>query len=426
MAGAGCCPAKRPITVVSKVPSKSPLPSVDGTFASPGMDFFRPHQVVMSRFATTRRGNASSWITASISICAMMLVAIAGCSRVEPIVTYTIPTEVPAELAQAEVPAERQRGKERMLAAMLPIGDQVWFYKVTGPQDAIASVEAAFRAFVQTTEFDAGEPVLADLPEGWRLGAERPMRYATIDVQTADKQLDISVSKLNRQDDWDDFVKMNVNRWRGQLGLSPSQDKWAEGVELDVAAADEKGIWVDLLGAPSSSESPMTPPFARGMATGPVSETPQPVPDNTSTEADPRVKFDRPEGWRDGRRGTMRWAAFQVGPEDSSAELTVIPAGGDLRANVARWLGQVREEQVPDEVVDKALAEAKVVDVAGRSGQRFFLAGEDATSGTAIDATIVPMDGGMSLFVKMTGPAKTVSEQSEAITSFLESLELNL
>ena len=143
-------------------------------------------------------------------------------------------------------------------------------------------------------------------------------------------------------------------------------------------------------------------------------------------KADPRVKFDRPEGWRDGRMSSMRMAAFNVGPEDSSAELTVIPAGGDLRGNVARWLGQVREEQVPDEVVDKALAEAKVVDVAGRSGQRFFLAGEDATSGTAIDATIVPMDGGMSLFVKMTGPAKTVTEQSEAITSFLESLELNL
>ena len=38
-----------------------------------------------------------------------------------------------------------------------------------------------------------------------------------------------------------------------------------------------------------------------------------------------------------------------------------------------------------------------------------FLAGEDATSGTAIDATIVPIDGGMSLFVKMTGPAETVT-----------------
>ena len=119
-------------------------------------------------------------------------------------------------------------------------------------------------------------------------------------------------------------------------------------------------------------------------------------------------------------------AAFSIGPEDSPAELTVIAAGGDLRGNVARWLGQVRQGQVPDEVVDKALAEARTVDVDGRTGQRFLLTGEDAMKGTAIDATIVPIDGGTSLFVKMTGPAKTVTQQSEAIASFLDSLELNL
>jgi hypothetical protein len=389
------------------------------------MDFFRLHQVHMSRFPITRPATASK-ITASSLLAARsfacplaLFVAFAGCGRTEPIVTYTVPTEVPQEL---------QAGKDRMLAAMIPKDDQVWFYKVTGPEEAIASIESTFHAFVKAADFKDGAPVLTDLPAGWRLGAEKAMRFATINAQTPGKQLEISVSKLGRQEDWDEQVKLNVNRWRGQLGLSPSQDKWAEGVEFEVAAADAKGIWVDLLGDPTRGDSPMMAPFAGGVASGPATEIPQVGPEGTAAamEADPRVKFDRPEGWRDGRMTSMRMAAFNVGPEDSSAELTVIPAGGDLRGNVARWLGQVREEQVPDEVVDKALAEAKVVDVAGRSGQRFFLTGEDATTGTAIDATVVPMDGGMSLFVKMTGPAKTVAEQSEAITSFLESLELNL
>ena len=97
-----------------------------------------------------------------------------------------------------------------------------------------------------------------------------------------------------------------------------------------------------------------------------------------------------------------------------------------MRGNVARWLGQVRQGQVPDKVVDQALADAVSVDVDGRAGQRFLLTGEDATVGTAIDATIVPIDGGTSLFVKMTGPAKIVRDQSDAIASFLQSLELNL
>lgn len=420
MAAAGCCPPSVPVGSSQKC---RPNSSLRWTLHSRAQetDLFRPHQVVMSRFATRRApariNTASSLIIARYFICAMMLVVIAGCNRTDPIVTYTVPTVVPQEL---------QPGKERMLAAMLPKGDQVWFYKVTGPEDSIASVESEFRGLVEATEFTDGAPALANLPDGWRLGPEKAMRFATINVPTPDNQLNISVSQLGRNEDWDEQVKLNVNRWRGQLGLSPSEDKWAEGVEFDVAAADAKGIWVDLVGDPSSGGAPMMAPFAGGMADGPKSKIPQTPPDDVAMEADPRVKFDRPEGWRDGRMSSMRMAAFNVGPEDSLAELTVIPAGGDLRGNVARWLGQVREEQVPDEVVDKALAEAKVVEVAGRSGQRFFLSGEDATSGTVIDATIVPMDGGMSLFVKMTGPAKTVTEQSEAITSFLESLELNL
>ena len=104
----------------------------------------------------------------------------------------------------------------------------------------------------------------------------------------------------------------------------------------------------------------------------------------------------------------------------------MIQAGGDLRGNVERWLGQIREGNVPAEVVDQAMAEAKQVDVDGRPSQRFVLTGENPDSGTVIDATVVPMDDGMSLFVKMTGPAKTVLEQSDAIASFLDSLELNL
>jgi hypothetical protein len=127
---------------------------------------------------------------------------------------------------------------------------------------------------------------------------------------------------------------------------------------------------------------------------------------------------------------TMRMAAFDVGPEDATAEITVIPAGGDLRGNVARWIGQVRGDVPPDDVVDAAMDAGTEVDVDGRPGKRFFLTGDDAKSdekdATAIDATIVSMDGGMSLFIKMTGPPKTVAQQSDAIVEFLASLKLKL
>ena len=355
----------------------------------------------------------------------------AGCSKPDPIVTYTIPTQLPEQF---------KAGKDRMLAAMVPRGQDVWFFKVTGPESAITSVETTFRDFVKSIEFSGGNPKLSDLPDGWRRGGDKPMRFASLDVQTPNKQLDISISKLLRQSDWDEMVKMNVNRWRGQLGLSASEEKWAEGKSIDIASADTAGIWVDLVGEPSSGAPSMKPPFAsNGMFAGsnPSGEMPNdavhsgvgsktPPSETAPMEPDPRLKFDRPDGWRDGRMSSMRMAAFNVGPVDSQAEITVIPAGGDLRGNVARWIGQVRGGAAPDEVVDQALQDAQKIEVDGHSGQRFLLTGEDSSSGTAIDATIVPLEGGVNLFVKMTGPVKTVTNQSDAIASFLESLKLNL
>lgn len=119
----------------------------------------------------------------------------------------------------------------------------------------------------------------------------------------------------------------------------------------------------------------------------------------------------------------MRLAAFDSGPEDKPGTLTVIAAGGDLRGNVARWIGQIRSD-VPDEVVDKALADAQKIVVNELDSQRFLLKGASPDEGDWIDVTIVPLSGGASLFVKMQGPAKVVEGQQENIKSFLESLKL--
>ncbi|TWU59350.1 hypothetical protein Poly51_21380 [Rubripirellula tenax] len=361
------------------------------------------------------------------------MVALSGCDKTDPIITYRVPKKVPEELRTPQ---------DRMLAAMVPNGDQVWFFKVTGPETAVSTISDSFRSFVEDVQFNDGSPDLSQLPDGWRKGGDKPMRFASIDIETPGKQLDVSVSQLGRLDDYDAMVAMNVNRWRNQLALPNSDQRWAEAAEIKVAAADGKSVWVDLVG--EGGDSPMTPPFASGAAPfaggaapfagggqPPMTAAPQtrdaglPAQQAQQTQPDERLTFDRPTGWRDGKMSTMRMAAFNVGPEDAPAEITVIPAGGDLRGNVARWIGQVREGKSPDDVVDQAMEDAIDVTVDGRPGQRFYLTSEDE-AGQAIDATIVPLDGGMSLFIKMTGPAKTVSGESEAIADFLKSLKLKL
>ena len=336
---------------------------------------------------TSSRSRPFSFCIRSVALASITcLLPATGCEKTPPVVTYTIPLEAPPEF---------QSEQARMLAAMVPLTDQVWFFKVTGPESAVELIHDQLRQFVETVSFDGGQPKLEDLPDGWRKsGQQTQFRFASINVDTPEKQLDISVSKLGRQPDWDAMVAMNVNRWRGQLGLAKSDAKWADAESIDVAAADDKAVWLDIVGDQSSAGAPMMsgPAMPRNSMGGPapVNRTPPrsnlpPMPppvasaqassqaDIPPMEPDPRLKFDRPDGWRDGEMRVMRMAAFRVGPEDRVAVLTVIPAGGDLRGNVARWLGQARGNVAPKDVVDAAMEAVRDVGVDGREGKRFFL-----------------------------------------------------
>lgn len=135
-----------------------------------------------------------------------------------------------------------------------------------------------------------------------------------------------------------------------------------------------------------------------------------------------KLDYEIPEGWQEGKAGGMREAEFKVGPPDASAEVTVIQAGGDLRSNVARWMGQIAEGTPEDAAVDEMMANAEKFNVSGRPAQRFIIAGEAEEEQESIDATIVEMENGMSKFIKMKGAAKTVAEQSDSLRTFLDSL----
>ena len=356
----------------------------------------------------------------AVTAIAVVLTAAAGCDQPASIETYVISTAVPSELMPK---------KQRMLGAMFPRGDQVWFFKVMGPESSIAAIGNDFRGFVEGVSFADQGPLLNSLPEGWRRAADKPMRFASLSVETAEKQLDISVSSLTRQEDWNQQVVANVNRWRGQLGLDNSSEPLAGGEILAATSSDGPGVWVDLTGEPSSISNSMVPPFAGGNQMAPaatLSQTPETKGDNKlASNDDPRLEYVRPSTWRDGKASSMRLASFNVGPDDAVAEMTVIVAGGDLRGNVKRWLGQVIQGEAPDELVDQSIAESIQIQVDGREAQRFFLTSDAEEVDMCIDATIVPLGDQQSVFIKMTGPSQTVEAQGDKIRDFLESLRFN-
>jgi hypothetical protein len=305
------------------------------------------------------------------------------------------------------------------------------------------------RDFAREVSFPPGGlPDLSSLPPTWRKAEDKPMRFATVMIPAPGRELELSISQLPKSDDWDDLVAMNINRWRGQMKLDDSEDRWAGAEPLEREdVAEETAVWIDLRGTMGPGPPPMSQlaggPFSSGASGGQLPPGHPEIPSGgaaaaggSSTAADTQtaeddenpagLKYEAPPQWRKGKMSMMRLAAFEIGPEDRSAELTIIAAGGDLRGNVDRWIGQVRGESPASEVVDTALADAEKLTVSGRDAQRFYLTDgkESSADAQAIDATIVPMEGGMSLFIKATGPAETLQEQRSAIGQFLESLTL--
>jgi hypothetical protein len=367
-------------------------------------------------------------------LAALSLGVITGCNDKPEVREYVIPGKMPEALLT----------RDRLLGAIIPQEKEVWFVKVLGPAEAVKFADKQIRDFAKSLTFTPDGPDLTKLPAGWNRGGKKQMRFATLLVDTPEAQLDVSISQLPYGGEWEEQVVSNVNRWRGQLKFPPSTDKAAGAELLDVVSATDKpAYWVDLtgeLGAGTTAPPMMAPsmaggnpPFAEMASQAPVAEAGTEEP-SASTAPDPStgLQYKAPEGWRPGKMSMMRLAAFNIGPEDQQAELTIITAGGDLRGNVARWLGQVRGDTPPGEVVSKALEAAEDLKVSGRDAKRYYLRadGESQASDAkppeaqAIDATIIPIGDGMSMFIKATGPPETLESEKERIGEFISSLQL--
>ena len=112
-----------------------------------------------------------------------------------------------------------------MLAAVLPDGDRAWFFKVTGPIAEIDSRADEIGEFFASVRLAPGKP-----HPDWQLarrlaGAARlGMRAATLLIPAGAKPLELSVTVLP----WaggPEAMLSNVNRWRGQMQLAPTDEQ---------------------------------------------------------------------------------------------------------------------------------------------------------------------------------------------------------
>jgi hypothetical protein len=322
--------------------------------------------------------------------------ACAGCKDADQIRSY-------------QVPKVRQ-DPPRLLTAMIPTADKVWFIKLTGAEPAVAAERAIFDQFLSSVKFtDASRSALTwTLPTGWReAGGKTSTRFATL--RAGPEALEVSISSLGREAS---DVKSNVNRWRGQIGLKPvANDGELEAICQKITVDGEPGTLIDMTG---SLNEPVAMAPHPTVPKDDVHSKSQPPPPTTARKP---ITYEVPKGWTEIPATGMRVAAFRVSDGGQSTEITVIPLSGPaggLLGNVNRWR---KEVGLPDTTEDVLKKESKSIDIDGVSAVYVDLAGQEKRN----LGVLFPRDG-QTWFIKFQAPNALIEKERANFEAFAKSI----
>ncbi len=141
--------------------------------------------------------------------------SVVGCGGGEGVKSYHAPR-------QAAPTAKENTGPYRLLGAMVPADDPVWFFKLSGKTDDLTKYEAGFDELVKSIRFkDKDTPPAFAAPEGWKLGGPRP-GFVRVEqtVKLPDSALEVTLVASGGG------VGQNLDRWVDMLGnaVRPGDD----------------------------------------------------------------------------------------------------------------------------------------------------------------------------------------------------------
>lgn len=300
------------------------------------------------------------------------------------------------------------REKIRLLAAMVPVGDKTWFFKLSGPEQAVAGQKENFDQFLAALRFDEKQepPVQWTAPKGWKEEPGNKFREATFRID-AKPPLELTVVALPGKAG---TLLDNVNRWRGQIALPPLEQGELDQVVTRRKVGDRAVTVVDMTGVGSADGgAPMggMPPLAKRP---PVQRPGLPF------------TFDVPKEWKKQQPpAPVSVESYEITQDNQTALVTLTPlggTGGGLAANVQRWRGQVGLPTDGD-----PLQGAVKLPVAGQEATYVDLNNPAGPAGkNRILAVVLPQEG-MTWFVKMTGPSELVGRQKENFETFVQSFQ---
>jgi hypothetical protein len=337
-----------------------------------------------------------------VALCSMTLF---GCGQ-EEIRSYDAPKQQVAE-----------KVKERMLAALVPHGEQMWVLKMQGPEAAVAEHKTDFDSVLSSLHFDgaSAKPITWKTPPGWKDEPGDQMRFATLRLES-DEKVALAISQLPASS-----ILANVNRWRGQLSLAPIEQAELSKVTSTVKVDGADAIVVDFTG--TSTGGRKMPPFAGHPAIPRAGGTND--PGGREKPASGELTYTTPPGWKEAAPRPPRVASFTVGEGSRAADVSVMSFPGEVggqAANIDRWRGQVGLGSADAEQLKKDVHE---IEVNGEKGYYADLADPaKGTTGPRILGVGLP-HGGSTWFFKMIGPSDVVGPQKAAFEAFVKSVKFN-
>lgn len=333
--------------------------------------------------------------------------AVAGCSERDGIRSYTVENLSSAPAAIAVDPV---------------VPGAAWFFKMQGPPESVLAHSDTFANLLTTVAFEAdGSPTWTN-PEGWTTGPADSFRYATLTLDGSDPPVEIAISTLTADDPGsDEYLKVNIDRWRGQIGLPPGDPaNWkqaaADAGELQESESNgQRVVLVQITGqGPDGQPSAILAAILPRPGTSPLSPTrPATTTEQPPSEMRPPT-YSVPPEWAEQPAGQFQMALWTVRDGDQQADISLSLAGGSAEDNLARWAGQVG--LTPDALQDAA----RPVQIDGRDAVQVELVGGEKT----ILGVIIPDERAQaSWFVKLIGPNDLAARERDRFQQFTESIK---
>lgn len=321
-----------------------------------------------------------------------------------------------------------------------------------GHPDISSAPAAAFPA-------PAGLPQLTwTAPDGWTQVPGGEMRVASFKVTgAAGKAADVSVVPLPGQAGSDDA---NVNRWRGQVGLSPQSPeelkKSAETIEaggqsaqlydlagsagriLGVIQRREDTAWFYKMTGDSDLVEQQKPAFVAflkslsfGAPAAPAGMPPShpAIGDMGATPAaagpissEGKPNWQVPAGWQEVPGGQFLIAKFTIAGGGAAVNVSSSTGeGGGLASNVNRWRGQLGLSSLADADVEKSVTP---LDVAGSKASLVDFSGTEVrTKQPTRLVGVIVSEPGQTWFYKLMGDAPVVESQKAAFIQFVQGVK---